>query len=244
MPDREIAPLVNMESDVTQSALFLKLWAWGDKNRKQLLYGLIALAVVGAVVAFWLSHANEKQKDANSELAKLTSRNAGGPGVEASPDAFLKLNADYPDTEAGQRALLFAAGNLFVQGKYDLAQAQFQKFLKDYSSSPFAGQAALGEASCYDAMGKTNDAVSSYQGVVDHFGNQNVVPQAQLGMAKLLEGQGKYREARAALEDLARKFQGWMVGSEAFTLLQKLNAAHPEAPPAVSATSTTPGPSL
>jgi predicted negative regulator of RcsB-dependent stress response len=227
-----------MESDLTESAFFLKLWAWGDKNRKQLLYGLIALVVVGVIAAFWLAHASEKQKDANAALSALTSRSVATPGTKQSADAFLKVNADFPDTDAGQRALLLAAGDLFADGKYDVAMAQFNKFLQDYNSSPFAAQAALGVASCYDAMGKTNDAISGYQGIVARYPLQNVIAQAKLRLGTLLEAQGKYQEARSAFEDLARTFQGTMLGSEGLARFQALMAAHPPAPPAA----TTPAP--
>jgi predicted negative regulator of RcsB-dependent stress response len=239
-----------MESDLTESALFYKLWAWGDKNRKQLRYGLIAIVVAGAIVAFGLAHAHEKQKDANSALAAVTSRSVGMPNPVSAPDALLKVNSDYSDTDAGQRALLLAAGDLFAEGKYDVALAQFSKFLKDYNSSPFAGQAALGIASCYDATGKTNDAVSGYQGVIDRYSTQNVVAQARLRLGILLEAQGKYRDARASFEDLARNFPGTMLASEGMSHLQQLNAAHPEvqaapqatlaAPPGVSTLTATP----
>ena len=225
-----------MESDLTQSALFYKLWAWGDKNRKQLLYGIVALVVLGFVFAFWLVHANEQQKDANAALAAITSRNLTMPNPPPAQDALLKVNADYPDTDGGQRALLLAAGDLFAAGKYDVAQAQFQKFLKDYNTSPFLSQAALGVAACNDALGKTNEAVSGYQGVVERFGNQNVEPQARLRLGRLLEGQGKYPEARQMYEQLAQKYQGSMMGSEGLLHLQALNTAHPEAPPAAPAT--------
>src|SRR5690348_3715403 len=169
-----------MESDLTESALFYKLWAWGDKNRKLLLYVLIGLVVLGTIAAFWLANAHEKQKEANAALAALTAGNPAMPGGGATSDALLKVNTDYPDSAAGQRALLLAAGDLFVAGKYDVAMAQFNKFLKDYNSSPLAGQAALGVASCYDAMGKTNDAISGYQGVLARYANQNVEAQARL----------------------------------------------------------------
>jgi len=232
MPDRKIAPLVYMESDLTESALFYKLWAWGDKNKKQLLYGLIVVIVAGLVVAFWFAHENEKQKDANSALAALTSRNVGTLNSAPTADALIKVNSDYADTDAGQRALLLAAGDLFAAGKYDEAMAQFDKFIKNYNSSPLVAQAALGRASCYDAMGKTNDAVSGYQGLIDRYPAQNVVAQAKLRLGILLEAQGKYREARNQFEDLARNFQGTMIGSEGIERLQELNAAHPEAQPA------------
>jgi predicted negative regulator of RcsB-dependent stress response len=219
-----------MDTDVTQSALFYKLWAWGDKNKKQLLYGLIAVVVVGIVVAFWLAHKSESQNDANYALSKLTSH-ASVPNVpEPTPDALLKVASDYPNTDAAQRALLLGAADLFASGKYDVAQAQFQKFLKDYNNSPYAAQAALGVASCYDAQGKTNDAESGYDAVINRYPSQNVVPQARLGMARLLEAQGKFKEARTELEELTRSYPG-TISSEAATRLQELNVAHPEVKP-------------
>jgi predicted negative regulator of RcsB-dependent stress response len=215
-----------MDTDVTESELFYKLWAWGDKNKKQLLYALIALVVVGIVLAFYLAHKTESQNDANYALSKLTSRVAPN-APEPTPDALLKIASDYPDTDAAQRALLLSAADLFAAGKYDVAQAQFQKFVKDYNSSPFAAQAALGIAACYDAEGKTNDAVSGYDAVISRYSGQNVVPQARLGMARLLEAQGKLKEARSELEELARSYPG-TINSEAVTRLQELDAAHPE----------------
>jgi len=219
-----------MESDLTQSELFAKLWAWGDKNKKQLLWGLIALVVVGVIIAFWMAHKSETQNDANYALSKVTSRTVVPGTPEPTPDALLKVASDYPDTDAAQRALLLAAGDLFTQGKYDVAQAQFQKFIQQYNDSAFAGQAALGVAACYDAEGKTSDAVSAYDGVINRYQSQNVVPQAKLSMARLLEGQGKFKDARSALEELARGYPG-TIGSEAAMRLQELNAAHPELQP-------------
>src|SRR5206468_3310105 len=132
-----------MESDVTQSAVLYKLWAWGDKNKKQLLYGVIALVVVGIIVAFWMAHKSETQNDANYALSKLTSRTGPSAATEPTPEALLKITTDYPDTDAAQRALLLAAGDLFAEGKYDAAQTQFQKFVQQYNSSPWVAQAAL-----------------------------------------------------------------------------------------------------
>jgi TolA-binding protein len=216
-----------MESDVTQSALFYKLWAWGDKNKKQLLWGFVAVVALGIGIAFWLAHQSEKQNDANDVLSKLTSRGFSASVAPATPEAFLKVASDYPDTDAGQRALLLAAGDLFAAGKYDEAQTQFQKFMQQYNTSPLLPQAALGIAACYDALGKTNDALSAYQGVADRYQNQNVFPQAKLGLARLLEGQGKFKEARVALEEMVRTSSG-SVRTEAAMRLQELNTAHPE----------------
>jgi predicted negative regulator of RcsB-dependent stress response len=216
-----------MESDLTQSALFYKLWAWGEKNKKQLIWGTVAVVVVGLGIAFWLVHQNQRQNDANDALSKTTAGAMLPPGTGPTPDALLKITTDYPDSDAGQRALMLGAANLFDAGKFDEAQARFQQFLKDYSESPFMAQAAFGVAACYDAQGKTNDAVAAYQSIVDRYPNQNVSPQAKLALGRLLEGQGKFTQARSNLTDVLRSSQG-TIASEAATRLQELNVAHPE----------------
>jgi tetratricopeptide (TPR) repeat protein len=216
-----------MESDLTQSALFYKLWAWGEKNKKQLLWGIAAVVVLGLGIAFWLVHENQKQNDANEALSKLAGQATLPPGTAPGPDAFLKVTADYSDTDAGQRALMLGAVALFDAGKYDEAQARFQQFLKDYNESPFTSQAAFGVAACYDAQGKTKDAIGAYQSVVDRYPNQNVGPQAKLALGRLLEGEGKFTEARSNLQDVLHSTQG-TIASEAASRLQELNVAHPE----------------
>jgi TolA-binding protein len=231
-----------MESDATESALLYKLWAFGERNKKQLLWGLIALVVVGLGVAFWLAHQSELQNDASDALSKLTNQGLSSRAAEPTPEALLKVAADYANTAAGQRALLLGAADLFDAGKYDEAQAQFQKFLKDYSDSPLMAQAALGSAACLDAQGKTNDAASAYQSVIDRYPTQNVVPQARLSLARLLEAQGKVKEARSNLEEILHSSAG-TITSEAAAHLQELNRAHPEET-ATNAAASTPVPSL
>ncbi|HXT13350.1 MAG TPA: tetratricopeptide repeat protein [Candidatus Angelobacter sp.] len=220
-----------MESDITESELLYKLWAWGDRYKKQLLAALIVLAIAGIVIAFWLTHQTARQNDANMALSRLTSQQLGPNAPEPAPGDFLKIATDFPNTDAGQRAMLIGASDLFASGKYDEAQAQFQKFLQQYANSPFTAQAALGVAASYDAMGKTNDAVSSYQAVIDRYPAEiAVASQANLALAHLLETQGKFKDARDKYEELAAQVPG-TIGSEAGIRLQALNAAHPELQP-------------
>src|SRR5215469_1224299 len=173
-----------MESDVTQPALIDKLWVWGDAHKKQLLIGSVAVLVVGLGIAFWLAHQSQEQTDANYALSKLVAKaispNAPAPGA----DALLKVGNDYPGTDAGQRALLLAAADLFADGKYDAARGQFQRFLQEHGDSPFAGQAALGLAATMDAQGRTQDAINAYRSAADHYSQDwNVAPQAKLALA-------------------------------------------------------------
>jgi len=225
-----------MDADVTQSKAFLTLWAWADKNKKQLMWAVIALVAVGLGIAFWLAHQSESQNDANDALSQLISPADLPGGTQPTADSLLKLANDYSGTAAGQRALLLAAGDLFAAGKYDDAQGQFQKFIRDYSDSKLVSQAALGVAACYDAEGKTSDAIAAYQSVVDRYPNDNLTPQAKLALGRLLEAQGKFKEAKNNFEDVARNYPGTTGNSEAITHLQKLLTEHPELMPVSSQT--------
>ena len=59
-----------MESDVTQTAFFFKLWAWVDSHRKQILWGAIAVVLAIIVVGFSLWRKNQTQADANDALSR------------------------------------------------------------------------------------------------------------------------------------------------------------------------------
>lgn len=220
-----------MDSDVTDSAAFYKFVDWAAAHRKQLVIGLVVVVVVGLGVSFYLVHQNQLQVDANAALSKLMVRTSATE-PEPTPEAFLKVAADYPNTDAAQRAQLMAASRFFSDGKYDEARGQFQRFLEAHSESPFAGEAALGVAACLDAQGKTDEAVIAYRNVIDHYQSPNVWPQAKLAMARLLEMQRKFSEAEMQLEDVARTYPPQApVSMDARQRLEELVTAHPELMP-------------
>jgi FimV-like protein len=214
-----------MESDVTQSALFYKLWAWGEVHKKQLLIGLIGVIVAGVVIAFWLAHQSQQQNEANDALSKLVVRNL--PGPEATPESLLKVAGTYPDTEAAQRAALLAATDLYADGNYDEARAQFQRFMQDHADSPFTPEASLGLASCMDAQGRMEDAINAYRNVAERYPTSGVVPQAKLALARLYLAQGKLEDASSALQEVLHTTPGQM-SAEARMQLEELVTAHPE----------------
>lgn len=220
-----------MESDVTQSALFYKLWAWGDAHKKQLLLGLLAVIIVGVGIAFWFAHQTQAQTDANDALSTLVAHTVSPTAPAPTPNAFLKVTTDYPNSDAGQRALLLGASDLYAQGKYDEARGEFQRFLQQYSDSRFVGEAALGVAACMDAQSMTNDAIAAYRNVADHYQQDwNVAPDAKLALARLFLGQGNLADAKGQLQDILRDYPG-QVSAEASRRLQELIMAHPELMP-------------
>jgi tetratricopeptide (TPR) repeat protein len=219
-----------MDSDVMQSDGFWKAYAWVDKNRKQVAWGAAIAVGLGLVVVFVLWQQREKAVAAGEAFSAVAVPQLMGPPSATSPDAYLKVATDYPQSAAGANAVLLAAGGYYVQGKYDEAKAQFERFQRDYAGSPLSGQARLGVAACLDAQGKTNEATAAYKDLVDRHPNESVIPQAKFALARLYEAQGKFEQAKVLFEDVARNPMG-SIGSEAGIRLEELMQQHPELAP-------------
>jgi predicted negative regulator of RcsB-dependent stress response len=202
-----------MEQDITESAYFFKLWAWFDKNKKQVAWGAAGLAAAGAVVGIYLWSQQEKAVAAGQALSSaLVARTFSRT---ESPDAMLKVATTYPGTQAGAQALLLAAGELFAGGKPAEAQAQFERFLREYPTHPLAAQANLGVAACLAGEGKLDEAAKAYKSLVDRFPNANTAPQARFALAGVYEAQGKLEPALRLFEEVAGADISGSLGSEA-----------------------------
>jgi tetratricopeptide (TPR) repeat protein len=218
-----------MASDVTQAAAVFDLWAWFESHKKQVAWGGLGLAAAGLVAGFLYWQQGARQVAASESFSKVFVRQTlGGAARTESPGPYLEVVAHYPNSQAGARALLVAAGGLFVEGKYSEAQAQFGRFTREYRDSPLLGEALLGVAASLDALGKTNEAINAYRDLTEHHPNDVVGPQAKYALASLYEGQGKPEEARRIFEDLAIKESNGSIGAEASLRLQEINLKHPE----------------
>lgn len=230
-----------MESTVTELPIHDRLWAWFETHKKQVLWGVVAVVAVGMGVGFFTWLQREKQTRANEALSRALNRDAGGAERPDAPEALLRVAAENPNTAAGGRALLLAAGDLFAAGKYPEARSQFEKYLREYRETPFASQALLGVAVCLDAQGKTNEAVAAYNDIVQHHSSENVALQARLALARLYEAQNKLEQARDLLLELARaQTPNSMITREAVLRLEELFAQHPNLVPARPAMSVLP----
>ena len=216
-----------MSSEVAELPLSHKLWSWFETNKKQVIWGSTAVAVVGLIVWFVAWQRGEKEVNASEALSKVSSSAATTPGARPDAAAYLKVAASYPKSSAGARALLLAGGTYFVDGKYPEAKAQFQRFTSEHRDSPFMGQALLGIAASLDAQGKTNEAVVAYKDLVDHHPGESVLPQAKFALARLYEAQGKLEIARSLYEELNRTDPYGSLGSEAGMRLEELFAKNP-----------------
>lgn len=215
-----------MESDVTQSALIYKIWAWFEVHKKQVFLGCIAALLLAMIIGFVIWRQKEKQVNASEALSILIAQGST-QGEPASPEAFVKVAEDHPHTGAAARALLIAGQRYFSEGKYSDAQAQFQRFLGEYGNLDYSGQASFGIAASLEALGKTDDALNAYKTISERRGTESIAVQARLAMGRIYEANGDLKLARDIYQQLARSDFG-SIGREAGMRLEELFTKHPE----------------
>jgi tetratricopeptide (TPR) repeat protein len=216
-----------MDSDAAQLPAFDRLEVWFGKNRRQAFTAATIVVAVGLIVGFYLWYKGEKETNASEALTSISLPTGPAPRADAA-DAYLKVAAAYPKSSAGARAVLLAGGTLFVDGKYDQAKAQFEKFVREYRDTTFMGEALLGIGACLDAQNKTDEAIRAYKDLTEHHSGDPSVPQAKFALARLYEGQGKPELARTLFEDVARSEPYSSLGSESGMRLEELKLKHPE----------------
>ena len=230
-----------MESEVEQLQLTHRLWAWFENNKTQAVWGAGILVIAGLVVSFFVWRQGEQVKMAGEALSSVMLSQATDPNARPpTAESFLKIATEYANSQAGARAVLLAASDLFVQGKYPEAKAQFERFTREHRDSPLMGQALLGVAACLDAQGKTNDAVQAYKDLIDHHLGENVLPQARFALARLYEAQTDPEKARTLFEEVERDNPYGSLGSEAGMRLEELKLKYPNLAPATTLTNPVP----
>jgi tetratricopeptide (TPR) repeat protein len=221
-----------MATDVTDSVSFYTLWAWYEAHRKQVNVGAAVVVTAGLIAWFvlWRQEENAAQAgEAFSSVAVTQLSSANAPQV---PEAYLKVAATYPASNAGAHALLLAAAGYFDEGKYPEAQAQFERFRREYHDNPLSGEALLGIAACLDAQGKTSEAINAYRDLVEHHPNDAaVLPQARFALGRLYEAQNQPQLARGYFEEAARTDSYGSIGSEAGMRLEELKIKYPQLGP-------------
>jgi TolA-binding protein len=227
-----------MESEVAQLPLWQKAWAWFEANKRQTLWSAGGLVVVGLVIAFFMYRQNETDVAASEALSGVAMPQLSGVPRGDMADAYLKVAATYPNTPAGARAILLAAGSLFVEGKYPEAKTQFERFTREHRDSPFLGEALLGVAACLDAQGKSSEAITAYKDLIDRHSGDPVLPQARFALARLYEAQNKPEQARNLFEEVERSNPYGSLGSEAGMRLEELKIKYPNLAAPVATTMT------
>jgi TolA-binding protein len=230
------------QTDAAQLAFHERLWAWFETHRQQALIGAVALVIIGFGTSFYVWRAGEREAAASQELSNQAADRAAIEATNLVP-GYLRIADRYSGTSAAGRAILLAAANLFAEGKYSDARAQFTRFLNAYANSSFSGQAMLGVAACHDAEGKTDEAIKAYENFTKSRPNDIGVRQAKFALARLYESQNKLEQARNLYQELAPQGANDSIAVEAGMRLEELLAKNPNLiPRAPVATTNTPQP--
>ena len=193
------------------------------------MWGAVGIVVLGLVIAFIIWNRGEKEVTASEELSNVTVPVLLSGGRSEASGAYLKVANEYPQSSAGARALLLAAANYFVEGKYDDAKKQFEKFKSVHHESPFLPEALLGIAACLDAEGKANDAATAYNELIERHKSSSVVAQAEFALANIYEMQNKPEQAKPLFEDVIKRAGAYgSLGSEAGMRLEELQMKYPK----------------
>lgn len=230
------------QTDAARLALHERFWAWFETHKQQTLIGAVALVIIGLGTSFYIWRAGERETAASQELSNQAADRAAIEAANLIP-GYLRVANKYTGTSAAGRATLLAGANLFAEGKYSEARAQFTRFLGAYADSPLSGQAMLGLAACYDAEGKTDDAIKAYENFTKSRPNDTGVRQAKFALARLYESQNKLEQARNFYQELAPQGANDSIAVEAGMRLEELFAKNPNLiPRAPAATTNAPQP--
>jgi len=220
-----------MEQNIAESPHLLNAWAWVEKNRKQVLLGVGAVAAVGLIIGYTSWARAAKEEAAGQALsAALFSGLANRTSSADTGTQLLKVASENRGTQSAGQALLLAGGVLFNGGKYAEAQAAFDQFARDNAGNPLTAQALYGSGAALAAQGKHTEAAQAYKSVTDRFPNSPVAPQARYAQAAALAAQSQWADAVALYEEVSRSAAGSSLGNEAALRADELRAKLP--PPA------------
>jgi TolA-binding protein len=220
-----------MEQNIAESPHLLNAWVWVEKNRKQVLLGVGAVAVVGLIMGYTAWSRAAKEEAAGQALSAALFSGLGNrtPGADAGAQ-LLKVASENNGTQPGAQALLLAGGVLFNGGKYAEAQSTFDQFAREHASHPLMAQALYGSGAALVAQGKQAEAAQAFKGAVERFPNSPVASLARYSQAAALAAQSQWAEAVALYEEVARTSMGTSLGNEAALRADELRAKLP--PPA------------
>ena len=209
-----------MQSEKAQATWFYDGLGWLDTHRKESIRGAAVVVILVLVVSYYFYSHNVKEDAAAASLSQLIL-------TRATPEDYMKFQADNRSTEAAPKALLMAGQEYFAMGKFPEAQAQFQKLRQDYHSSPFAGQASLGLAASLDAQGKVDEAITAYSDLAHRQGDIAAI-QSEFALGRLYEVKGQLDKALEHLDAVAQMAGNTPLGQEAYVHAGEIRAAHPE----------------
>ena len=197
---------LNVEETLNKSEAFFL------KDKKAIIYGVLAVIVVIAGVIVYKQYVSAPREDkASTALAKgqeyfqqdLYEKALNGDG--AGYAGFVKVASDYSSTEAGNLANLYAGLCYAGLGKWNEAAKYLEEFdTKDDQMISPAAEGALGNA--YAHLNQLDKAVSHLKNAAKNADNNSLSPTFLIQAGEILESQGKAAEALELYKEIKEKY--------------------------------------
>lgn len=109
-------------------------------------------------------------------------------------------------SDAVQRSRYDTAYDLFKDGSYDAAIAEFESFIKQYPQSQLAPAAAYWIGNSYYAQRDFDESIATQQWLIETYPASSKIPDALLNMASSQAEKGQRAIAQKTLKDLISRY--------------------------------------
>ena len=169
---------------------FLPLVEWWEKDGKQIVTCLLAVAVVAGGWYGWKNHKAATRVAASNALVNAYT-------TEELEDSVAKFSG----TAAGGALKLRLAKSYFDAGRYEEALSQYEA-LSGNAPEGFADIPPVGKAQCLEALGKYDEALKAFDAFAEANPASFLKLTAQLGSARSIAQSGDKAKALARLDAL------------------------------------------
>lgn len=172
------------------------------KNRwKLVLRVLFCIAVIAGTLLLINLRRSEKELSAMRVLNKgevLFREDKFSDAITIFED----VRTDFPNTVAGEIALIHIGESSCLLGELDEAEGVFNEYLTQYPGGEFSPRAQEGLGYVMEERGKFHEAIDTYGKVYKNYPDSFLCPQAILSIARCYEAMKEWSEAKEAYEEL------------------------------------------
>lgn len=197
--------LVNVEEVVNKSEAFL------TKNKKTLVGGIVAVAVVIAAVFCYNNYVKAPREQKAAEALFLAEQNFRNGNFEQALNGdslgavgFVTVAEEYSGTEAGNLANAYAGMSLAQLKKYEEAIAYLNEFSANDAVIAPAVLGTLGN--CYAQLGQKDKAASTLMEAASMSDSHSLSPIYLLQAGQIYEELGQNNKAVEAYKQIKNKY--------------------------------------
>ncbi len=195
------------DAEVLMDDTWSKSEEFFQKNKKNLSYLLIALAVVGAGIGYYFYSQGNKNKEAQEAMfqavyyfeADSLDKALKGDGKDLG---LVDIVDEYGSTKAGNLAKFYAGAALLQQGKFEDALDYLKNFTSNDALVQARGYSLAGDA--YMELKDTDGAVEYYKKAAGYLPNEYFTPRYLMKLGMACEVKGDYEAAAEAYDRIIK----------------------------------------